>query len=369
MPFAGPQVTWAGEWPQFPPHRLLGFAKEDGSIEVRDLEGIRQMTGGANEPLDAVNGVAFNRNMMAVSTPSKIIITKVATNDQQQSKAITHKGGAHGIVATKRGGFLAPAGVRGIVQFDEDAESCFRVRNSRPTDRDIYLYKLVSVGSTPTGEEFFACAGRSDCLLTFSIKPDGEVGVMGTTKGRPSSDPSEFDIVDVCPIPSPEHPFAVVSLGINNTLHFCQDIRSESPTVGLRLPEMLGTGYTLLHTEGHLFILTSEAFYLLPDLAKHLLNRESRAIKTVSYRTPVEALDCSLAYGKVVLLITQGNVLTFEIGDLTAGSLDNARKPTRTGEDGIFSEAVSFAYDPFEFTGESTRSPITTWDLQTMATH
>ena len=320
IPFPGAQVTWAGEFPWSfegdplqPKH--LCFGTDEGSIYIIDREGKTLDSSKAPQNLESINGVAFTESMMAVSTPAEILVSMRPT-PQAESRSVLFEQGAHGVIATGRGGFLAPMGLKGVMHLRKLSEEVVLRNDFRPVDFDIYFYKMAYVGVTGEGTEIVACAARRHGLLTVSIDSEGKPGRIGMNKGQSADGTQEIDIVDVCPLPSDEYPFAVVALGIDNTLHFTFDIRHENPSIELRLQEMRGTGYTLVAGRGHLFVLTSEEFYILPGLGARFLRKEHFRTKVPVFRHPIAALDCSLAYGELILLIREGAVAVFEIGKL-----------------------------------------------------
>ena len=124
------------------------------------------------------------------------------------------------------------------------------------------------------------------------------------------------------------HAFATASLGIDNSLHLSHDIRREHAQLGLCFPEMQGTAYNLLSAQGHIFILTSDAFYFLPKLADRFLSDEPIRGGLTVRRFPMEALDSSIAYEEHLMLIIARSVLLLEISKLPAAfGLDHSLRP------------------------------------------
>jgi hypothetical protein len=320
IPFPGPQVTWAGEFPwRFeggplqPKH--LCFGTDDGSIFVMDREGKTLDSLKSPRNLESINGVAFTESMMAVSTPAEVVVLTKPT-PQVEPRSFLFEQGAHEVIATGRGEFLAPMGLKGVMHLRKRSEEVVQRNDFRHVDFDIYFYKMAYVGMTGEGTEIVACAARRHGLLTVSIDSEGKPEWIGMNKGQGADGVQEIDVIDVCPLPSDEYPFAVVALGIDNTLHFTFDIRHENPSMGLRFQEMRGTAYTLLAGGGHLFVLTSEEFYILPGLGARFLSKERFRTKVPVFRHPIAAFDCSIAYGELILLIREGAVAVYEISKL-----------------------------------------------------
>ncbi|MFI5455342.1 MAG: hypothetical protein ACHRXM_07800 [Isosphaerales bacterium] len=311
--FPGRQVTWAGE---FPWTHDLCFGTEDGSIGVRDVNGVEISCGPIIESGEAINGVAFSRNMVAISTRGELLINRHPFPGGPQTTL--YNGGAHGVVATGSGGFLAPAGSSGLIQVELLPDGSFRHREFRGRDAELYFYRMARLGRTDRGDEVFACAGRNDGLMAITIKSDGIPSGIAVNKGFITTGDENIDIVDVCRLPSLTHPFASASLGIDNSLHLSHDIRREHAPLGLCFQEMEETAYNVLSAQGHIFILTSDAFYFLPKLADRFLSGEPIRGGLTVRRFPVEALDASIAYAEHLMLIVARSVLLLEISKLPA---------------------------------------------------
>jgi len=325
--FSGPQVTWAGE---FPWTHDLCFGTEDGSIRVRSVNGDEISYDPIVESGEAINGVAFSRDMVAVSTRGELVIVRHPFPGGL--KTTVYDGGVHGVVATGSGGFLAPAGSSGLIQVELLPDGRFRHRELRGSDAELYFYRMAWVGRTDRGDEIFACAGRNDGLMAITIKSDGTRSEIAVSKGFITTGDERIDIVDVCRIPSSTHPFATASLGIDNSLHLSHDIRHEHAQLGLTFPEMQGTAYNLLSAQGHIFILTSDAFYFLPKLADRFLSDAPIHGGLTVRRIPMEALDSSIAYDEHLMLIISRSVLLLEISKLPAAfGLDDNLRPRLDG--------------------------------------
>ncbi len=361
LPFRGSQVTWAGEFPArfrgMPAGtKLLCFGTDDGLIHVKDIEAttIGSLNGPQN--LEAINGIAFALNMMAVSTTNEVVITRLPSKSGE-TESVVYDQGAHGVIATQRGGFMAPMGLKGIMQVEGLSERVFQRSMLKSSDNDLYFYRIIRVGSTGEGDEVFACAGRKDGLLTLSVNSAGIPGGIAMNKGQSSDSTADIDIVDVCPLPSPEYPFAVLGLGIDNTLHFTFDIRDENPPISLRLLEMRGTGYTVLAAQGHVFVLTSEEFYILPDLGTRFHDGELEKRVTV-FRNSVEAVDFSIAFGEYILLITEEGVVRLEISKIPFALMLAAAESDQAQGEGISNGVFETTPDIIKSPWESQRSSI-----------
>ena len=194
--FPGPQVTWAGE---FPWTRALCFGTEDGSIGVRSVNGDEISYGPIVESGEAINGVAFSRNMVAISTCGELLINRHPFPGGLQTTV--YNGGAHGVVATGSGGFLAPVGSSGLIQVELLPDGRLQHRELRGRDAELYFYRMARLGRTDRGDEIFACAGRNDGLMAITIKSDGVPSGIVVSKGFITTGDEKIDIVDVCRLP------------------------------------------------------------------------------------------------------------------------------------------------------------------------
>jgi hypothetical protein len=314
--FRGPQVTWAGE---IPGTHDLCFGTEDGSICVKDTNGVDISYGPIIDSGEAINGVGFSRDMVAISTRSELLVKRFSFPGELQT-VVHYQIGAHGVVSTGRGGFLAPIGALGFLQVELLPDGSLQTRQFHGSEGDLYFYRMARLGITAEGNEVFACAGRNDGVVSLEIGADGLPNRVIINQGHYTTGNELADIVDVCRLPSETHPFATASLGIDNSIHLSEDIRREHRRLGLHFPEMQGTAYSVLSAQGHLFVLTSEAFYTLPKLADRFLEGEPVEAKMPVYRSPLEALDCSIAYGEYLMLIIAKSVALVEVSQLAAFS-------------------------------------------------
>ncbi len=255
---------------------------------------------------------------MAVSTPADLILTPLDSQIPGTGKATAFEQGAHGVIACRRGGFIAPLGIKGVMHLRPN--DLFTPHIFSLEGLDIYYYRLTSVGITDSGIEFFSGAVRRDGILTISIDSEVTPEEIRMSVRRSPAGTQETDIVDVCTIQSSEHSFAVLALGKDNSLHFTIDIRKASPFVTLHMPEMRGTAYTVLAAQGHVFLLTSKEFYVFPYLGSRFLSGERISNTASVWRRPVDAFDFSIAYEEFILLIKADSVEVVEISRLRLGA-------------------------------------------------
>jgi hypothetical protein len=217
--------------------------------------------------------------------------------------------GAHGILATPTGQFLSPIGPDGMLCIDAQQGQQGRPWIELASQSNFYYYKLICLGSSG-GKEILACAARTDGLLMIPFDKDEPRGhVVGLTS-------SDIDLIDVCSIGLPDWPFGVAGLSLDGSLIFVRDILAEEEPRRLRFEQIRGTPYSLLSAEGHLFVLTSEEPVILPGLAARFVNGERSDSPVHGRRTPIQAVDASLACGKYLMIVLDEGVSILEISRL-----------------------------------------------------
>ena len=287
----GQEISWAGGCP-WTGGLCLGT---DGGVIAMPIEGV-----GMQEPdlwhvaREPINGVAFAGDFIGVSTPAEVVLLRrdPSTGDIGRVGE-PFGGGAHGIVATASGTFLAPLDgdrllemacdgrghTMGVVHFSQDS---------------LNLYKLAGLGVVD-GEEVFACAARKGGLLTFA---SGRGQIHPPIIRHPLAG---LDLVGVCPLGSPGHPRAVAGLGADGTLVFCRDIR-EGKFTGLRFDGLRVVAYELLAARGHLFVLTRDSLLALPGLATRFLEGQPLA-PTPAIEVPIRGSDAFLLPDAIGLIV------------------------------------------------------------------
>ena len=123
------------------------------------------------------------------------------------------------------------------------------------------------------------------------------------------------DLIDVCPLRSEEHPFAVAGLSLDRSLVFVRDIMalSEENPRRLRFDGLQGTPYSLLYAVGHLLLLTSAEIVIFPDLASLFLDGEPLDHPIDAYHSPVQAVEAFIVSERYLMVVTDEGVRVSEI--------------------------------------------------------
>ncbi len=251
------------------PAEGIASAPRTAVFEILTTDGLVSPTKQVTTSDESVNGVAFSGRFMAVSTRCEVVFHDL---DPRFSEARPYlfNGGAHGILATSAGGFVAPLGMHGLLRVPEigDLEARFLVNTIR--DNPINLYQLALLHGDGT-RDFIAAAARDDGIHTFDLNSE-------VNAGRPSSavyfKVPGLDVVSLCSLESRDHPFSLAALGSDGSVHLFRDIQAREQPSSLRLDDLLGSPYSILHSKGHLFILTSKGFYSCPNLASQFLAKD-----------------------------------------------------------------------------------------------
>jgi hypothetical protein len=288
------EISWAGENP------LKGefcFGSVDGRVRTLNNP---QPSDVASPSGEAVNGIAFSSRAMAVSTRADVGF--IVLDDKNHPHRAIYDGGAHGVIATSSGGFVAPLGRNGLLTMKPIrgpeqvlATSRVDVNNDR-----INFYKLARcIGDGKT--DLVVGASRSDGLAIIELNSLEDRINPGHTHFLRTPG---LDVVDVCPLNSPDRPRTVVWLGIDRSIHLSLDILEDRPSKSIRIKELQGKAYSILQDRGHLFLLTTEAVYIFPDLATRFLSGDFEAglMPVLAHYTKVID-EISIAYNNLLLHI------------------------------------------------------------------
>ncbi len=302
------EISWVGE------NRLsegLCFGSDDGRF--------RTWADSLNDPVspsaEAVNGVAFVHRAMAVSTRADVSF--ILFDETGRGHRVVHDGGAHGVIAISSGAFVAPLGRNGLltmkpIEGPEQILASCQVVGERTN-----FYKLVHCAGDGT-TDLVVGACRTDGLailelnsLEDRIQPDRTYFFRG----------SGVDVVDVCSLQTHGRPQAVAWLGIDRSIHLSKDILDDVPPTSFRIKQLQGKAYSIQHDRGHVFLLTSEAVYMFPDLATRFLSGtcDDGLMVVLSYHT--NAIDeISICYGNLLLSIN-GDIQTIPTQPLLTGDV------------------------------------------------
>jgi hypothetical protein len=287
------------------------FGSDDGRVLFMSLDGVGGIGPFAISPSkEAVNGIAFAGNLMAVSTRNDVTFLRTPEADEVHPARTVFDGGSHGVASTPAGCIIAPMGRRGILVMDPRPETPQRVRILKPADEALYVYKIVSLASPDRGT-IVACAGRRGGFATMPLSGSGL-----ESHGKKLR-PVGVDFVDVAALDVDGFPFAVAALGIDCSIHFIADLLGDQMTTTLRLSSTAERAYRILSTEGHVFLLTDKRLYAFKDLAIRFLRGEAISDPNARF-LELEAVDASLGPDRSLLVVMPDGVREIKLDSMVA---------------------------------------------------
>jgi len=305
----GEEFSWAGECPWT---SGLCFGTYSGRLFM-PLGSGQEVALPASIAVDAINDVAFAGTLMAASTRGEVAVLRLNPSlGQIERLGEPYEGGAHGITARAAGGFLAPLGPDGLLFLDAVAGPGLPLRaRVGNVGRDaLNFYKLASLCAFGGRGEVFASATRRDGLLII-VLDRGEVRPPILGYHSPG-----LDIVDVCSLRSPRWPLAAAALGADRTILLSRNVFEDRPQP-LRLDGLKGKAYSLLCTQGHLFLLTRDGLAILPHLASRFLAGDPLDRPLRTWIMEGRSAEAFMAYDEI-FLESGGEMVSFPI-DLLAG--------------------------------------------------
>ena len=159
------EISWAGEDLTNLTDSGFCFGSEAGEILFKQGDSTKGMVFRCTESDEAVNGVAFLDNLIAVSTPGEVVFFNTPSLGKQQVERAVYPGGAHGIISTTTGKFVAPLGTRGLLLMDPQPGERQAIKTFRAKGETFNFYKTAAAGKTE-GRDVLACALRQDGWAT-----------------------------------------------------------------------------------------------------------------------------------------------------------------------------------------------------------
>jgi len=254
---------------------------------------------------------------MCASTRNEILLRL----DNSKQGAIFPMG-AHGVIAGHSGYFLAPLGREGLLfcRPKEGPEQTVTV-SSGPTE-DAYFYRLISLQAS-SGQEIVACATRRGGVAAMEFRGEDQKHTLSTITF------DGLDVVDLCPLGLQAAPEAAAALGRDGTLVLFRDVLSDRGPLAVKFQSIKGTAYRLLSARGHLFLLTSEALYVISDLVDRFVNADAPSLVTPVLAVPMEAVDAGLGSEQWLWIVMPDGVLRFDIELVNQIKLNDLKRGER----------------------------------------
>lgn len=313
----GPEVTWVGPNP-FAVGMSLGF--DDGSILFTDQVTGRSKGLPVSEAKEAINGIAaIGTSSLAVSTRSDV--TFLHLDGPAIDTRAVFTGGAHGVISTQSGYFIAPLGMKGLLIVKPDANSKQEIYVTAATENNLYFYRMVALRDT-AGTEVLVFANRKNGVGVSQFHGEQPKGNVHTKRFE------GLDVVDVCGISSGS--LSAVAISSCGEVLWLKDASKRDKPIAMRLTDIEGQVYRVLATNQHLFVLSSKELYVWSHLVESVLLNKEFAKQTVQHIVPVEAVDMSLLNDNELMLVMGTNsIKSFKIDDIIrdSSSLSSISKP------------------------------------------
>ena len=344
--FIGSELSWAGEGSR---RDVLALGTEDGNLfcsGVLTQADIQRpiVVGNAGE---AINSIAFNGNLLGVSTRAEIVIIRdlPLINHGKFNHTIIDRG-SHGIISMPSGNFIAPIGRDGLL-FMEPREGGIVSTTVELKGNPLYHYKASVIGITPEGE-CVASVLRQNGLSVVTRNCNSWSGSRWTF--------SNLDIVDITSIATQKFPFGLAVIGIDNSIHFVRDIFTDRRPRTFRFSELSGKGYRVLCSNGHIFLLTSKCLYIFVDLASRFLNDSELDSPITVEKFPCDAVDANMAFDRDLLLLLPDRLKIINVAqfsDPQRRELSRKSKPQVNSEGSYLpsiDSTTTFSLAPINFT-------------------
>jgi hypothetical protein len=303
-------VSWAG--PGIGEDEFC-FGSEDGQLRFTTVDGAptRQFVRGEKDP-ESVNGVAFAGSVIAISDRREIFF-RVPGSGPTEAERLVFPYGAHGVIATGDGDFVAPLGGAGLLRVSTDKAGQRRFIVSQIPQQTMNYYKVVNLHSDGQ-PDVIACAVRKGGIAATELVPDGE-----KTRIRSLTFPG-LDVVDVCALGTGASPPAIAALDRAGSLILLKNALNDASPICMNFPGVNGTAYRVFCAQGNILMLTSTGLHVLPSLARRFLDGESvGSTPTAVQAFPLEAVDANLCGRRWLLVVLTHGVLRFDLDNFAAG--------------------------------------------------
>jgi hypothetical protein len=279
-------ISWAGANPF---GEGFCFGSEDGNLVLTDTKGNpRSFLGKASASGEAINGVAFSHNWLAVTTRKDINFIPIHLLNREDQGVIFIAGGGQDVVAAPSGQFVIPLGKTGIMLAKPGMTDKDPVTISNANGHGMNFSRIVVLkGGDQT--ELIVAAGRRGGVGFTSYKEGIQRQVLTTVKFN------ELDIVDVCSIRLGTNDRAVAAAGRDGSLVLFKDILADKNPVTFKFQRITGSVYRLIGAGGDLYLLTSNGLFAIFGLAERFLaGQPLRQVTTDVLRLPIEGADANL---------------------------------------------------------------------------
>jgi hypothetical protein len=255
---------------------------------------------------DVINGMAFLRDFVAVSTPSALSFWKSPSMlDPSYAAVARFPWGAHDIIALTSGQFMATMGQGGLLLADLNGQLKITTVTA---GGEFYYYRVANLGNA------VVCALRSDGMLAATLAE--------LSKRSKFTSFQDVDVVDVCGIPPAGLIPSFIAAGIDGTLVFFPGSSAQPDPPPFRY-QVGGDVYRVLCTSRDVFILTSVGLYSIPGLIERYRQHEPIGTMRASMGLArIHAVDANLVGERWLLIVLANNkVLQIDIDGMLPSPL------------------------------------------------
>jgi hypothetical protein len=292
------------------PDRFHGgfcFGAENGEIACTDVDGLLRFGLKASPSAQPINGLAWSRNFLVATSRQEIRVTGPWCNEGPASPSLVMDIGAFGVNVTPNGHFVLPLGRGGFLRIDID-NPLTEPAVLGPTNGDEMNLYAVAAFTDAEGADVLAFAARRG-------------GLACATFGEPTSRLTlrtmavdGLDIVDIASLATARLPRAALAASKDGSLLFFDDINSTQKCRRLKFKTIAGSLYRVLVANEDVYLLTSKALYLVPDLARTF--REGNRNGTIDFSIlviPIQASDCTMVAENWLLAVGHHEVFRFNL--------------------------------------------------------
>jgi hypothetical protein len=305
--FSDFDVSWAGQG------RSKGefwLGSEDGRTLITD--GHLQLAGSLKEfPLtsnEAINGLAFHNGTIAFSTRCEVVLVSSPPGTAKGLRSV-FPAGAHGVIATPSGYFVAPLGRSGVMVVKPSVEEDQPLTIRKASHKPMNFYKVVHISYA--GGEVLAFAARSDGIVAMPFLSQGNEFIS-------SWNYPGLDVVDVCSLGDNLDQPAIAAISRDGTIILSRDALHDPAPRTIKFQEVKGVAYRVLNFYGNLLLLTSKALYLLPALGQRFLDGQSLALECIPVNgVPPDVVDANIVDGRSLLVVVPSGVILSDLDLLT----------------------------------------------------
>lgn len=306
-------ATWAGASP-------LGngfcLGSETGQILYTNEAGCSTSAPvGGSASGEAINGVAFSQNWLAVTTRRDINLIGPLVPEMHAPQRVTFFGGGLDVaVAPTSGHFVIPLGPDGIMFVKPGTGEQDAVTVSKADKSGLNFCRAVAL--QVRGADVIVGAGRRGGI-GYADYRDGINGHKLHIVNFP-----DLDFVDVCSLATAEKPMAVAAAAKDGALVFFDNILTDKAPQTIRFKGVKGTVYRVVSVDGDIFVLTNQGLFGMFQLSTrffqgrllHPCDQEILAI-------PIEAADANIVGKKWLLAVGTESVFRFDLEKMPKSSI------------------------------------------------